>query len=80
MVTAVITQVEWVFAEEGGKLYSYLLNGAHNPDPQQQHNLLPHHSKANYRKMQRRRDASKHQRPSPRNPTTHNGALTQKYK
>lgn len=34
-------------AKEGSKLYSYLLNRVHNLDPQQQHNLLPHHSKAN---------------------------------
>lgn len=35
-----------VCSEEGSKLYSYLLRGPHDTDPQQQHNLLPHHNTA----------------------------------
>ncbi len=35
-----------VCSEEGSKLYSYLLQGPHYTDPQQQHNLLPHHNTA----------------------------------
>lgn len=41
-----VKKMSMASAEEGSKLYSYLLNGVNNPDPQQQHNLLPHHSPA----------------------------------
>lgn len=43
----------WASVEEGSKLYRYLLKGVHNPDPQQQHNLLPHHSEASGRSVAR---------------------------
>lgn len=43
--------------EEGSKLYRYLLKGVHNSDPQQQHNLLPHHSEASSRNTARTQEA-----------------------